>query len=703
MDRPARPSNDRAESPGDADREVSFATDQAGLTVTDHIERQQFRLLTPDPVVAEPADTTHFWFPTDAATKIRTPEITLPNVVVTYVRDDEGEMLAEADQLAHEEFGPGTYSVELCAPMKVYLRVDGPLTVSSDLSQTSLDFDGETTVLVGARSHHERPAGTVTTTAAPTDVMAAVSTFASALKTTSVERSYPTLRGHPPLVELGEELDVPSRVRPPETGVHIEVPETLEHAFVAAPLSYYLGARIVPGEVPRVVTDAGFEHRLDAVDGFEHEVARVLKQVFFLDCVTRTEGYYEVDLHERRAIESAVDLDFADLYGRSLADQFEAYLSVPHATVEPHLPEWKLTSHVDATPENVELLPFLTNDLAVVRTPTDPDVSTSAAQSAAAEEFFRDDFTRSAAAEGTSRSYVQPDDTDSVEQSWVGDGAPIGASKASTAAYRNRLDRSPTDGNIDITVVCNDPEMAAESDVVDDVYGTREELPFEATLHRRLSCAELADVLKRQTDFLHYIGHIDHEGFQCSDGKLDATRLDSVGADAFLLNACSSYEQGSGLVEAGGIAGIVTLSDVVNSGAVRMGRMLARLLNQGFGIQNALDIARDESAVGQQYTVVGDGGLAIAQTVGGAPNVCSLERLDDDRFELTYRTYVSQGMGDLVIPFVGDDDRYYLASGTAEEFELSRSELAEFLSLEAVPVRYDGKLEWSDELTVGDL
>ena len=52
MDRPARPSNDRADSPGDADREVSFATDQAGLTVTDHIERRQFRLLTPDPVVA---------------------------------------------------------------------------------------------------------------------------------------------------------------------------------------------------------------------------------------------------------------------------------------------------------------------------------------------------------------------------------------------------------------------------------------------------------------------------------------------------------------------------------------------------------------------------------------------------------------------------------------------------------------------------
>jgi hypothetical protein len=682
MGRTARETTNYEERPDHAEREVSFSADgDAGLTVVDHIERQQFRLLTPDPVTPEPADTTRFWFPTDAATRVRTAKITLPNVVVTYVRDDEGEMLAEADHLAYEEFEAGRYSVELCAPMKVYLRVEGELTVSADMSQTVLDFGEETDVLVGARSHHKRPAATVTTTSDPRDVMAGISTFASALKTTSVERSYPTLRGHPPLLELGEELHVPSGVEPPETGVRIEVPATLEHAFVAAPLAYYLGARVVPGPVPRIVTDTGFQHRLDAVDGYEHEVARVLKQVFFLDCVTRTEGYYEVDLHERRAIEADVDLDFPTLYGQSLPEQVAAYLSVPYETVEPHLPEWKLTSHVAATADNVDLLPFLTNDLAVIRTPDDHDVSASAAQSEAAGEFFRDDFTRSAAAGGGARSYVQPDDADSVEQSWVGDGAPIGASKASSTAYHNRLARSLTDGNIDITVVCNDPEMAEESDVVEDVYGTREELPFEVTLHRGLRRAELRDALTEQTDFLHYVGHI----------------------DPFLLNACSSYEQGSGLVEAGAIAGIVTLSDVINSGAVRMGKMLARLLNQGFGIQNALDIARDESVIGQQYTVVGDGGLAIAQTEGGAPNVCSLERRGEDEFELEYRAYARQGMGDLVIPFVGEGDQYYLASGTAETFVLSRSELAEFLSLEAVPVKYDGKLRWSDDLTIEEL
>jgi hypothetical protein len=35
-------------------------------------------------------------------------------------------------------------------------------------------------------------------------------------------------------------------------------------------------------------------------------------------------------------------------------------------------------------------------------------------------------------------------------------------------------------------------------------------------------------------DFLHYIGHIDADGFECRDGRLDVRTLDRVGVDAFL-------------------------------------------------------------------------------------------------------------------------------------------------------------------------
>jgi hypothetical protein len=687
--------------------EVSFATldEGFGLVVTDLIERDQFRLFTDAPVTPTPADTDSHRFPVAAAVAVDATTIELPTVVSVYVRDADGEMLAETEHSASEAFPDGRYSLELCGPIKLYLRVDASVTIESDLTRTRIDFGEEATVRVGARSHHERPAATITTTEEPVDVMAAVSEFASALKTTSPERSYPTLRGHPPLLERGERLAVPEGIDTPDTGVRLELPPEYRSIYVAAPLSYYLAADIVPADHPKLVTENGFEHDFDTVRGFETEVERVLKQTFFLDCVTRTEGYYNVDLHERAAVEDDLNLNLEWLYGQPLATQVERYLSVPFGDVEDELPEWRLTSHVAPNPENVELLPFVTNDLAVVRTPRAQPEPSSEVQTAAADEFFRDSaFTRSAAAEGTPRSYVQPETADSLEQSWVGEGAPIGASKATTSAFYNRLDRTPADGDIGITVVCNDPRMTEESDVVDDAYGSRDQLPFDVRVHRSLSRAELREVLSAETDLLHYIGHIDAEGFECADGKLDATTLAAAGPDAFLLNACQSYEQGAALIEAGAIAGIVTLSDVINSGAVRIGRLLARLLNRGFTVGSALEVARDDSIIGDQYTVIGDSSLSLARTDGGPPNVCVVRRRNDG-YELDWQTHPSTrvGMGSMVMPWLNSEDQYHLWSGSSKTFELSRDELREFLSLETVPVKIDGSIVWSDELDFSKL
>ncbi|AXG10940.1 CHAT domain-containing protein [Haloplanus rubicundus] len=707
MSRSDRPRADHFEPESDT-LEVSFSTleDEAGLMVSDLIERNQFRLFTDCPVSPTPVDPDEHQFPVDAAVAVAAAEIALPTVVSVCVRNEAGELLAETDHSAYEEFPDGRYSLELCGPIKIYLRVDGPVTVASDVNRTHIGFDGVREVRVGARSHHEGPAATLTTTSNPLDVMAAVSEFSSALKTTSPERSYPTLRGHPPLVELGEQLEVPDGVASPETGVQLELPAEYESIYVAAPLAYYLAADVVPGDRPRLVTDDGFEHDLDTVRGFETEVERVLKQTFFLDCVTRTEGYYSVDLHERGAVEADLDLNFEWLYDQPLRTQVEEYLSLPFGVVEDELPEWRMTSHVAPTPENVELLPFVTNDLAVVRTPQDQPEPSSEVQTTAANEFFRDEsFTRSASADGAARSYVQPEATDSLEQSWIGDGAPIGASKATTNAFYNRLDRTPAEGNIGITVVCNDPRMADERDVVDEVYASRDELPFDVRVHHDLTRAELREVLSAEADLLHYIGHIDGEGFECADGKLDATTLTAAGPDAFLLNACQSYEQGSALIDAGAIAGIVTLSDVINSGAVRMGRMLARLLNRGFTVGSALEVARGDSIIGDQYTIIGDSSLSLARTDGGPPNVCVVRRRSGDRYELEWQTHPSTsfGMGSLVIPHLDGVDEHHLWSGDSRTFDLTREELRQFLSLETVPVKIDGSLVWSDELDFSKL
>jgi hypothetical protein len=686
---------------------LSPLPDGTGLLVVDPVERHRFRLLTPTAPALETADQSVFRFPVDAAVRFVTERIELPSVIAVYVRDDEGEMLAEASHFADESFDSGAYELELCAQMKLYLRVEGGVAVTADATRTRITFDGPTEVVVGGRSRHQQPATTVTTTDDPTDVMCALSTLSSALKTTSVERSYPTLRGHPPLVEHGAALSIPDGLVTPATGVTIELPRTLEHAYVAAPLAYYLGADLVPGHQPRIVTDTGFEHGLDTPRGFEREVERVLKQTFFFDCLVRTEGYYQVDLHERATVEPDVDLDFAALYDASLVDRLAAVLRVPYEVIREQVPKWKLTTHVAPTAENVELLPFVVNDLAVIRTPQAMTVSTSDVQAAATSEFFRAGGSGSVRSTATDagRAYVQPETTESLEQAWVGDGTPLGASKTTIQAFRNRLTRSPAADSIDITVVCNDDAMADERDVVDGVYGTRDELPFEVAVSYDLTVDELRETLTAEGEFFHYIGHIDASGFACADGRLDASSLDEVGPDAFLLNACQSYEQGIALVDAGAIGGIVTLSDVVNSGAVEMGESLARLLNRGFPLGSALDVASDDTAIGSQYVVVGDGSLAIAQPESGVPSVCAVRAVGGDRFELEYRVFptTARGMGTLVIPHLESVRTHYLSSGTVDTFELSRDELARFLSLGEVPVVVENELRWSGELDVASL
>ncbi len=690
---------------------ITFSSGDAAteITVSDGIERRQYTLETPDEVSTRPTETDQFYFPVDKAIAVTTESLTLPSVVATFVRDATGGMVAEVEHFDTHEFGGRCHSIELCAPIKLYVIVDGPVTIRSVANRMSIEFDEPRDVAIGARSYHKHPEATITTTENPFDLMEAVSALRSSLKTTTCERSYPTLRGHPPTIELGDSIDVPPELDPPETDVRIEVPPRRDYIYPVAPLAFYLGATVTSGPTPRIVTDDGFEHALNSPRGFEDEVERVLKQTFLFDCVTRTEGYYKVDLHERRAVESVVDLDFEALYDASLSEQLRAYLSVPYELVEEYVPEWKLTTHVDPTPENVELLPFLVNDLAVIRLPEGHSVSASEAQMAAITEFTRDgedDFTRSAA--GTESlgtpALVQPERTDSLEQAWAGDDAPVGASKASVQAFRNRLEREVSDGDVDITVVCNDSSMDEEKTLAEQLYGSRDELPFDVQIYHNLSTAALRAVIETDMDFLHYIGHIDHDGFDCADGKLDVKELDVVGVDAFFLNACRSYDQGMALIERGAIGGVVTLSEVINSGAVRVGKTMVRLLNQGFPLRAALEIAKKESIVGGQYIVVGDGNLDVVQAQDRMPLLFGLES-DQGEYRLSLSAFPTgiHGLGSFAgLPF-GDPKIRYLASGELSEFTLTREEAEYAISFDELPVKVEGSIQWSQNIDLSEL
>ncbi|MFB6359765.1 MAG: hypothetical protein ABEH59_00420 [Halobacteriales archaeon] len=685
--------------------------DANGVAIHDHIERRQCRVLTGAPVSFEAADPEAFRFPIDRAIRFEADSVVIPNRMVTTVRNGLGLRVRELTAGESAALPRDRYAVDLTAPVKLYVAVESELTVEVTDEAVRLDFGDATEVRLGARSYHEQPAGTITTTDDPADMLRAIAAFGSALKTTSVERSYPTLRGHPPTIDRGDALAIPDHLEPPETGVTIDLPPALEYLYPVAPLAYYLGADLEPATEPRLRTASGSAQRLgDTAPAFEREVKRLLQQVFFLDCLTRTEGFYPVNLHERNVLEPALDLDFEALYEASLSERLDAYLSVPHAQLEPELPDWKLTARVSFRPDHIELLPFLVNDLAVVRSAGSADTQPVSATGIATEPAETDGgFTRSStrnvsdSAGAPGPTLFRPEPTEALEQTWIGDGAPMGASKGLLAAYRNRLDRSPVDGDIDLTVVCNAGEMNEERDVVDAAYGSREELPFSIHSVTEATVDGLRSVLQRETQFLHYIGHIDSRGFECVDGFLDARDLEATGVESFFLNACQSYQQGLALIRAGSSAGIVTVEDVINSGAQRVGRALARLLNHGFPLSAALEIARERSVVGGQYLLFGDGGINIAQPGGGVP---ALSRLDaDDPTTLTYETYptVHQGMGTIAIPFIGDNDEYYLAGGASGRFNLTEAEGAAIFEKEPQPVEHDGELYWTDESGFDDL
>ncbi|MFB6075058.1 MAG: hypothetical protein ABEJ89_08605, partial [Haloarculaceae archaeon] len=686
-----------------------------GLRISDPIEGAQFTLLTPGPVTPTDVDPSEFALPVDAATEIAARDLETPYRLDVLVRDADATTVAESVGGERAAVGPGEYYVEMTsAKMKLYLRVAGGVTVEPGEGRVRLSFPSADTITVGARSFHERPAATVETTDAPADVAAALSQLGSALKTTSCERSFPTLRGHPPLIERGTELSIPDGIEPPDTGVTIEVPPRMDALFPVAPLAYYLGAAVTIGDDPLLVAD-GEPIPLEEDGDLESTVARVLRQVFLLECVTRTEGLYDVPLHERQVVESAVDLAFDRLYDLPPDERIREFLAVPESALEGAVPTWKLTADVVPAVEHVSVLPFLANELAVVRCPADP-VAREAEESLAPEvrSFFGTDargaLTRGVRASSADspelgETLVHLDGADSIERTYVGDGIPLGASKMGVAEYRRRLDfEGGREGRTRVLVVCNDPEMRDEN-AVSDIYGTREWIEFDITTRAQLRTDELADLLATDADFLHYVGHVDDAGIRCVDGHLDARTLTDVNVSAFLLNACTSYQQGRALVDAGARGGIVTLTDVLNPTATEIGRTVARFLNEGFSLLSMLDLVEKRNSLAHWYVVVGDGNATLVESKSGTPNAARVNRRDDGDLDVTIAGYPSKNysLGTLFRPYIDDSPTGYLNAGEIDTFTVTEAELAEFFGLQEIPVVVDDDLYWSDELAISEL
>ena len=686
----------------------------SGIRVFDPIDRQEYYFETPKSVVPQPAATDEFIAPLDTAAQIRTSELVLPDLTTVYVRDSTGTVVDEVQHLSSATLESDEwYTLELATPIKLYLRLRGPLTITNS-AYTEVSCEHTRTVFIGARSFHEQPAGTIETPADPTSVMEAISYFGSALKTTSCERSYPTLRGHPPLLEISEKrdsVDTPTGLDQPETGVSIHIPPTWESVFAVAPLAYYFGAQVNPTtKSAELRTTAGVRHSLATPD-LHSAVNRVLRHVFTLDCCTRCDGIYNVHLQERETILEQIDIDFSVLYNQPLAEQIGSYLDISWDILSEVVPTWELSAVVTQDAQNTRMLPFLADTLALMSTPRNDEITHESVDQHTKAETDIQSFLRGAAS--TTRgddswvvdSAVPPQSaasTDALTQVWVGPRktAPPEWNWTIPIAHQNRLTRAQSEGNLEIAVVLNDTDMRREKELVDDAY--RGDSPFEVTIFDHPTTDELATALEADLDFLHYIGHIRRDGMECIDGVLDVHDLETVGVDAFFLNACASREQGHALIERGSIAGVVTSTAVGNNGATELGVTFARLLNAGFTVYSALDIARGQSEQGLRYSVIGDGRLAVSQADSGVPSIVELQPHDgsEGEYSVTMETHPSTGNrpGTCLLPHIPGNNRYYLCFGPLEEFTLSKDDVQQFFSMEDCAVLYQEELRWANEI-----
>ncbi len=457
---------------------------------------------------------------------------------------------------------------------------------------------------------------------------------------------------------------------------------------------------MVPGRTPRLETPNS-DYSLDGSAGFERTVSELLQHVFFCDCLLREEGFYPVPLHVRSDVEPLVEFDFATLYDRTLSEQLEAYLSVPFDRLEPYRPVWYLMTDIEPTKRNVEALPYVSNDLALVRC---PEVSLRTPTSGPPQEIA--DFCRSGAvsARKPSETFVSPEESETLHHEWLGDGVPIGSNKVTLDSYRHRTEDAGSESStIDIRIVCNDAKMAAEGRVT-ELYEFRETTEHDIDIYYDLSVDELRSLFAADIDFLHYIGHVDDHGIECPDGVLDTTTLDEVRVRSFLLNACRSYHQSMALIEKGSRGGIATLSDVSNGPATEIGSWLARLLGRGYSLRNALSVARTSTLGGDQYVVLGDGETTLCQTFVITNIAIKVGQPVEGTYPVSIRININKSqVGSCAQPTQEESGYHHLVPGTDATLHLTADELDELFELEPAPVEYEGELYWNTEITAADL
>ncbi|QKY20771.1 hypothetical protein B4589_010425 [Halolamina sp. CBA1230] len=353
---------------------VSFSFSDGELTVRDEAGGGEMTLTVDEG--AAPAPATDAWFdvPVDDAVGLETSSLEIHGGTSAQIRRPDGEHCGAVND---GEFTiRGEAYVDVSAVLKLLVYVGGEMTgrlVGDGENPESLlvTADEPTRIVVGARSPHEDPIATLSVTDDPEDLMTAASYLGSSIKEWSAERSWPTLRGHPPAIERGDELHVPDDLSRPDTGVTVAVPRNTADVLRVTPLAHYFGADVVPGD--RAELRLGNQHveQLGTGERLEQSVDDLLGHALVLDSLVRIGGYYSMPRLEYDELGGELPFYPPELYDEPIHRQLLEYLEVSFDTVRPYVPDWPAVGTLRPTATDAEAVPYLLSTLARVHVTDD--------------------------------------------------------------------------------------------------------------------------------------------------------------------------------------------------------------------------------------------------------------------------------------------------------------------------------------------
>lgn len=596
------------------------------------------------------------------------------------------------------ELEPGAYCIRLNAPVMTYLRFDGAATIRKPQHrEVVVEFPARTPVTLGFRSRIKSPREEIRVPETVDGFATALSAISGSHRTPTPDRSFPTMRQHPPELTFTDPVDGETRIPPGLRGrgddVELVLPPDLRYLVTGASLGHYLGAtiRTEPGATPALV--AGDRHELPPLPDFPHAAGELLQRTFYLDCLVRNVGPHGTDLAEAEALDR-LDVDPDRVYEQSVPERVETYLELPYDRVADVFPEWHLSLYVQPTFERARALPYVLFNVPQLFLPESESLDSDEWLSRSLGDFYR------SRRESASVDLRRPELGPGRNHGWLADGVPIDVFKSRLSAYENRARyRQRASDGLSIVAVVNDADMGIEASEAAETYRDRAaalEVDATVSVREELSTDDLASVFEAGHDMVHFVGHCEPDGLVCTDGHLAASDLAESNAETFFLNACGSYYEGLDLIEKGSVAGGVTFNRVLEDNAAKVGTAFARLLAQGFSIERAMDLSRRRVMSGKDYAVVGDGSHTLFQA---EEIITALLRIENrsDGYHVVHDPDNPFNHGGVYQSHLQTTDQSYLR-GTEQEFLVGPERLKEFLGFGVTPVIYDAELRWSNEI-----